>query len=592
MNNSVIKDLNKQIQQHNILLAGAAFESVREDNHFLREAEKALKNVLAIQVTEKINSNNATDDTLTSVVLRSPTPVALEKLNTEGKLTLLLGRLMTLMSDVSVSQLENRLKAWQVMTESKRVKGEQLSKSFLEANLASQTTMDVFAGYLSQLESAKDAYAEVGRKFGHAMAILNSLTTGTAEYEQAKADVVLAGKELATARRHFDMAEIVVNTAYEDVKNKVEQTDKIISQMQVYNLSGNRPEQYEKDNLTSIARFTMLISIFIVLVGKNNEESLKNDMELFRSLQESRQNEMNKKSEEYQADSRKAEDLNRTMGCVGKIVGALLTVVSVVAAIFTGGAGLVLAAAGLALIMTDEVVKATTGTSFIQQALNPIMQHVLKPLMEMIGKAISKTLESMGVDKKKSELVGSIIGAIVAAIAMVAVIIAVAVIGKSAVTKMGHALSKLMDETIKKVLPDVLKQMAHSSSGFFTQGMQRLSGGLKDMGTRMGLRPDRLNSEMVGNNLNKAVLGMMVANTVAQSGTGITHGIFLKKASDAFADFTLARFSMDQISQWLKQAVETFGDSSKIAQDLHKVMSSVIQQNAEASRFILRQTRV
>ncbi len=134
----------------------------------------------------------------------------------------------------------------------------------------------------------------------------------------------------------------------------------------------------------------MLLSIFIELVGKNNEESLKNDMALFRTLQESRQEEMLKKSEEYQEETRKAEVLNRTMGCVGKVVGALLTVASVVAAAFTGGAALGLAAASLALILTDGIVKAATGTSFIQEALNPVIQHVLKPLMDIIGKAVAK----------------------------------------------------------------------------------------------------------------------------------------------------------------------------------------------------------
>lgn len=68
--------------------------------------------------------------------------------------------------------------------------------------------------------------------------------------------------------------------------------------------------------------------------------------------------------------------------------------------------------------------------SFIQQALNPIMEHVLKPLMELIGKAITKALEGLGVDKKTAEMAGSIVGAIVAAIAMVAVIVVVAVVGR------------------------------------------------------------------------------------------------------------------------------------------------------------------
>ncbi len=48
------------------------------------------------------------------------------------------------------------------------------------------------------------------------------------------------------------------------------------------------------------------------------------------------------------------------MGCIGKVLGALLTIVSVVAAVFTGGASLALAAVGLAVMVADEIVKAAT----------------------------------------------------------------------------------------------------------------------------------------------------------------------------------------------------------------------------------------
>ncbi|SUG71798.1 pathogenicity island 1 effector protein [Salmonella enterica subsp. enterica] len=56
---------------------------------------------------------------------------------------------------------------------------------------------------------------------------------------------------------------------------------------------------------------------------------------------------MEKKSAEFQEETRKAEETNRIMGCIGKVLGALLTIVSVVAAVFTGGASLALAAVGL-----------------------------------------------------------------------------------------------------------------------------------------------------------------------------------------------------------------------------------------------------
>ncbi len=55
---------------------------------------------------------------------------------------------------------------------------------------------------------------------------------------------------------------------------------------------------------------------FIEIVGKNTEESLQNDLALFNALQEGRQAEMEKKSAEFQEETRKAEETNRIMGCI------------------------------------------------------------------------------------------------------------------------------------------------------------------------------------------------------------------------------------------------------------------------------------
>lgn len=401
---------------------------------------------------------------------------------------------------------------------------------------------------------------------------MQSLDPADPGYAQAEAAVEQAGKEATEAKEALDKATDATVKAGTDAKAKAEKADNILTKFQgtANAASQNQVSQGEQDNLSNVARLTMLMAMFIEIVGKNTEESLQNDLALFNALQEGRQAEMEKKSAEFQEETRKAEETNRIMGCIGKVLGALLTIVSVVAAVFTGGASLALAAVGLAVMVADEIVKAATGVSFIQQALNPIMEHVLKPLMELIGKAITKALEGLGVDKKTAEMAGSIVGAIVAAIAMVAVIVVVAVVGKGAAAKLGNALSKMMGETIKKLVPNVLKQLAQNGSKLFTQGMQRITSGLGNVGSKMGLQTNALSKELVGNTLNKVALGMEVTNTAAQSAGGVAEGVFIKNASEALADFMLARFAMDQIQQWLKQSVEIFGENQKVTAELQK----------------------
>ena len=204
-----------------------------------------------------------------------------------------------------------------------------------------------------------------------------------------------------------------------------------------------------------------------------------------------------------------------------------------------------------------------------------MIQHVLKPLMDIIGKAVTEILKGFGVDKASAEMVGNILGAILAAVTSVVVIAGVAILGKGAVSKLGHVLKKMMDEAVKKLLPDVLKHVMRNGNQILSHGIQRLAG---VSGSRAVL-------------LNKTVLGVSGANTAVQSGATVAEGVFLKKASDAFADFTLSRFSSEQLRQWLKQAVDIFEGNNKMALELQKTLSSVIRQHSDTSRFVLRQIR-
>ncbi|SUF94345.1 pathogenicity island 1 effector protein [Salmonella enterica] len=560
---------------------------------FLKAADKAFKDVVATKAGDLKAGTKSGESAINTVGLKPPTDAAREKLSSEGQLTLLLGKLMTLLGDVSLSQLESRLAVWQAMIESQKEMGIQVSKEFQTALGEAQEATDLYEASIKKTDTAKSVYDAATKKLTQAQNKLQSLDPADPGYAQAEAAVEQAGKEATEAKEALDKATDATVKAGTDAKAKAEKADNILTKFQgtANAASQNQVSQGEQDNLSNVARLTMLMAMFIEIVGKNTEESLQNDLALFNALQEGRQAEMEKKSAEFQEETRKAEETNRIMGCIGKVLGALLTIVSVVAAVFTGGASLALAAVGLAVMVADEIVKAATGVSFIQQALNPIMEHVLKPLMELIGKAITKALEGLGVDKKTAEMAGSIVGAIVAAIAMVAVIVVVAVVGKGAAAKLGNALSKMMGETIKKLVPNVLKQLAQNGSKLFTQGMQRITSGLGNVGSKMGLQTNALSKELVGNTLNKVALGMEVTNTAAQSAGGVAEGVFIKNASEALADFMLARFAMDQIQQWLKQSVEIFGENQKVTAELQKAMSSAVQQNADASRFILRQSR-
>lgn len=574
-------------------LAKAAFEHVRQGDNFVKAAENALKSILATKASEidgasstKIDVNN-----LKSVQLTPPTAAAKEALNAEGTLTMLLGQLMALMGEVSISQLESRLGAWKAMVEANKAMGEKVSSEFQSAVSDAEAAMESYSEAIAELKVIKQKQEVQAKVLQDAQAKLTGLKPSDSGYQEAAANVEHASKEAEALQKKADAVEQKVMVAHSNATEKAENADKILTQAQGLNIPRSQNEQNAEENLTGIARLTMLMSMFSQLVSKNSEQALQADLDTFKALQEGRQSEMETKAAEYAKEAQKAEEVNRIMGCVGKIVGALLTIASVVGAIFSGGASLALAAVGLALMVADEVVKATTGVSFMQQALNPIMENILKPIMDAIGKAITKALEGMGVDEKTAKLAGSILGAVLAAVAMVAVVVVVAVVGKGAAAKLGDMMSKLMGETIKKLMPTVLRQLASSGSKVLSQGMQRLTTGLGELGAKAGLRTDALSKELIANTINKAVLGMEVAHTGAQSAGGVAQGVFVKNSTEALADFKVARASNEQIQKWINEAVEKLSSDLQVTQELQQMLSAAVQSNSETARAVLRQSR-
>lgn len=94
-------------------------KGVRKNTDF-KAADKAFKDVVATKAGDLKAGTKSGESAINTVGLKPPTDAAREKLSSEGQLTLLLGKLMTLLGDVSLSQLESRLAVWQAMIESQK----------------------------------------------------------------------------------------------------------------------------------------------------------------------------------------------------------------------------------------------------------------------------------------------------------------------------------------------------------------------------------------------------------------------------------------------------------------------------------------
>lgn len=203
--------------------------------------------------------------------------------------------------------------------------------------------------------------------------------------------------------------------------------------------------------LEGFAAFFKLVLVTNEKLQQQNFLLSNQDMQISKSAQiemSAKNEELVRKAAEQQG---KASKIMKILGPVLKGVGIAVTVLGVVAGLFTGGAGFVLAGLGLLLMAGDGIDKAVSGTSFMDQA----MEKVMKPL----GKAmegVGKLLEKLGVPPEIAQIVGSVIVAI-------ALVAAIFVIGKCLpVGKIVGAVMKKLGMRTPKMFSSATAQKALS----------------------------------------------------------------------------------------------------------------------------------
>ncbi|AZN35902.1 type III secretion system translocon subunit SctE [Iodobacter ciconiae] len=565
-------------QQHP--LAGALFEKARASEAYVSTAQQAAQALFAVRAGQTDERTMVKAD-LNTPVLTAPEQAVEEGTGSMDKLTLLLGELMTLLGETAQASLEGRLAVFKALKESQATASKALQEQFDHAIAEAEAAIEAAGGAQADYEQALEAAKNAQQAADDAEAVLAGLSPDDPAYGAAKTAKDLAVINASLAKGKAEGAKELYTSATELAAARTKSADAIAEEIKAAGVNTPASQLSQENHLSGVSRMALLMAMFVKLVADNSENSLKNDLAIFEAMQSGRLKEMEKKADEYDKEAKKAEHLHKVMGCLGKVLGALLTVVAVVGAAFTGGASLALAAVGVALMVADVVVKAATGVSFMEEAMKPVMEKVLKPLMDLISKALSDFLQKMGVDEKTANMVGSIVGAIAAAVAMVVVIAAVAVVGKSAAAKLASTMGKMMGETIKKLVPSILKDVAEQSGSALTRGTVRLA-------KSMGLETDKIAIQSYGNTLVRTATAAEGLHAVAQTAGGVTQGVFIKNAADAMADFNLALFDKERIDKCLKDAVEVFAQSQSVTQSLLAQISQTLQSSMAAGRAVLR----
>lgn len=358
----------------------------------------------------------------------------------------------------------------------------------------------------------------------------------------------------------------------------------------------------KKDN-EQCKTLTFLLAFMATLLNKSTNDDLEAKSELTQKMAESAAADAQKKAKEYEDQLRKAEEMSKTMGCVGKILGWLIVAVSCISAVFTGGASLALAAVGLALAIGDEVYQAATGKSFMQEATQPLMDHVIKPLMDKLGDVFAKVLEGCGVSKDTAEMVGKIAGAVVAGVILIAgMVVGGKVLSKvfgAVMSKLGGDVAEAVTETAAKDVAEVVGEelsgaaareatetasksiMQRIMNSTLGQAVKKVNGGLAE-----GLGMDGVKAGKLAARTNMALSGSQVANAAITTAGNIVVADKKIDAAKIEAELKESAALQEIISELLETSTESFKNLAALVNNIITRMDDAVKNQMAAGKSI------
>jgi invasin B len=518
-------------------------------------------------------------------------------------LTEVFGQLMALIGANSVQQLQQNAQIWNSVSNAVKSELEQLSGDVDAANKAAKDATGA-AGAADQdatkAEAAQRVADQAAQDADAALKKAKDRGASPDEIDKLKKD---ADKKHSAADAADAVAKTKRSTADTKTKDASTATDKAIDAENKANAAVDNVKQQfgsgsalaahgEKRHLSGAAALTAVLGELQDLIAKSNVEELDTKQKLYHEMQVKREEAAQKKSDEYQEQVKKAEEMQKTMGCIGKIVGWLVTIVSVVAAWETGGASLALAAVGVALMAGDEICQAATGTSFMEQAMQPFMDAILKPMMNFFASAVTKALQACGVSSDEAKLAGAIIGAIVTAVVVVAAVVVGSAVAEGVMDAIApaikNAIDKVMDSGVGKEVVRMVEEIIEKLG--VEEMMEVMSKGMTRLGSAVGVNTAE-DAEKMATRMEMGAVALGVGNEVVQTAGSIVVGLKEKAAMEALAAVKMALADIKALGTMIKDALEAFAAQNRVLSQLMQEMSDASQTEASAGALVLRNAR-
>ncbi|BCX66970.1 type III secretion system translocon subunit SctE [Pseudomonas izuensis] len=478
------------------------------------------------------------------------------KQETNGDLfTLLMAVISEMLGEVDSNKLKNRLAMLQSMAAIKQQGHEKLAAEYaaaVEALEAAEGAVGSSQEHLDQLQARVRHFQGL---LEESEARLAGLDPESPEYaaELARRDQLkgeLAGHTL-TLQQATDTHLKLIETANAHAKTLAALAVKV----QEAGLGGSSIKETNEKALSSSALALLNRLKIIEMLGEAAQNKEELSQELFQELQARLQEHMKLESEKYLEEVRKAEALQKTMGCIGAIVGAILTVATIAAGVLTANPVLIaVGVIGAAIMISDAVVKEATGTSFMAEAMKPlttVMQEAIKLFTELY----TQLLIAVGVDEETAKDIAQIAGMIQGIAATLAAVALVAVVGAQVIGPMVSAVASKLASVVAQAAPAAVqaaRQLATSLGNSLTQLLTQFRSFITQGADPVTLARYAANLEIA-----QAVTEF--GNVAVQGGLQIKSGMHQAQAAVHLADVKVRMAISEEISSYLTRLVEDYG---------------------------------
>ncbi|WP_260955022.1 type III secretion system translocon subunit SctE [Pseudomonas citri] len=535
---------------------GPAASKAARTKDYQEAGRKALADLMSVQYESHAGPSTASTG---RPVLHVPLARADgNKQDTSGDMfTLLMAMISELIGEVDVNKLKNRLAMLQSMAGARQQGLENLSAEYAAAVQAMADAEGDVGSSQERLEQLQERVLHFQGLLAESEARLAQLDPESAEYAEELARRDQLKGELASHTQAFNAATDAHLKLVESANTIAKNLNAVVAKVVVSGTPGPVNKETDEKALSSSALALLNRLKIIELLGEAAQNKEELSQALFQELQAKLQEHMKRESDKYLEEVRKAEALQKTMGCIGKIIGAVLSAATIVAGVLTANPVLIVVGViGAGVMIADAVVEEKTGVSFMAQAMKPLTE-VMQKAIKLFTEIYTQLLLDLGVDPETAKDIAQIAGIIQGVISTLAAIALVVIVGVSVIGPIISAIASKLASVAAQAAPVAMqaaKQVAASVGKTLTQALTQLRGFVTNGADAVSLARYAANLEIA-----QAVTEL--GNVAVQGGLQIQGSRHQAKAAEHLADAQVSRAIIEEITRYLTQLVEDYGQS-------------------------------